>query len=83
MKGLSVPINVISFEYTPGFIDATFNCVNQLNRIGIFEFNYSIGETMKFALEKWVNGDDICQILKSLKNDDMFGDIYAKFIGVS
>jgi hypothetical protein len=80
LKGLSIPIDVISFEFTPEFIGAALNCINQLNRIGKYEYNYSVGETMKLALNQWGSPLSMCNILNSLKNNDIFGDIYARLV---
>lgn len=78
LKGLSQPIKTISFEFTPEFIDSVINSIKYLHTIGMFKFNYSVGESMCLSLPKWVEPEKICQILLSLLDKTIFGDIYAK-----
>lgn len=78
IKGLSQPINLISFEFTPEFIDSTLNSIKYLSNIGMSRFNYILGESMYFSLSNWVKAEEICGILESLPDKTVFGDVYAK-----
>lgn len=80
LKGLSQPIRIISFEFTPEFIDSAINSIEYLSSIGVVLFNYSVGESMRLSLSKWVKPEEICEILLSLPDKTIFGDVYAKFI---
>jgi FkbM family methyltransferase len=83
IKGLSRPIKMISFEFTPTpkLIDLTIESIKHLSTIGNVQFNYSFGESMVLALEEWVDTRKICDILLSIPNKTAFsGDIYARFI---
>ena len=81
LKGLSEPIKVISFEFTPEFIHAATDCVKYLSTLGVVKFNYSIYESMHLFLSDWVDSDEISEILAYLPDPDvtLFGDVYAKF----
>jgi len=84
IKGLSWPIKMISFEFTPTprLINLAIESIEHLSTIGDVQFNYSFGETMVFALSEWVNAEKICDILLSIPYKTAFsGDIYARFIG--
>lgn len=78
MKGLSRPINYISFEFVPEFVDQTFKCIKHLESLGEVLFNYSGGST-QFKLEEYVTAKEIKDILNSYKKGNMiFGDVYCK-----
>jgi len=80
LRGLTKPVNVISFEFTPECLESAFNCLNYLSKLGAVVMNYSVGESMKWSLDKWVSPIEIIKILSEFENDNkLFGDIYAKF----
>ena len=83
IKGLSQPIEMISFEFTPTpeFISLAIKSIKHLSTIGNVKFNYSFGESMTLALPKWVDARKICNILLYVPRKTAFsGDIYARFI---
>ena len=83
IKGLSKPVKVISFEFTPTpkLINQSLESIKHLSTIGNVQFNYSFGESMILALPEWVNAGKICNILLSIPYKTAFsGDIYARFI---
>lgn len=81
LKGLSKPIDMISFEYTvPEQINRIIECIDQIqaNRIPI-ECNYSVSENMRFEMSSWLSADSMKQYILSpefIKTD--FGDIYVR-----
>ncbi len=80
IKGLSVPIKGISFEFTPTeeFILSAIDIVKHLSSMADYRFNYSIGETVNLALGKWVGAKVFNNILKNLPSKVFVcGDIYA------
>lgn len=82
LKGLTQPIKTISFEFTiPEFIEKAIECVNYLKQFGEIECNYSPGESLIFALEKWLSPEDFINIFKNLASQGIVdGDIYVKFV---
>ena len=81
IKGLTQPVKNLSIEFTPEFLESTFNCIDYLSRLGIIQLNYSIGESMNLYLHKWVSPKEIVKILSEFRNDNKFyGDIYISFI---
>jgi FkbM family methyltransferase len=78
LKGLSQSIKTCSFEFTPEFIDSTIHCISYLSKLGFHKFSYSIGESMQWAIPKWVNNAEICMILTNLPDKTIFGDVYAR-----
>lgn len=81
LKGLSESIEIISFEYTiPEFTNKAIDCINHLNNIGNIECNYSAGETLKLALDSWLEPDKFISLFKQLHlNGIIDGDIYVRF----
>jgi FkbM family methyltransferase len=82
LKGLSTPVEIISFEYAvPEQTGRAIECLQRINDIsgGKILCNYSVGESMKWALKKWLSADEMLAEIKSerfTKSD--FGDIYIK-----
>jgi len=83
IRGLSQPVKVISFEFTPTtkLINLAIESIKHLASIGSVQFNYSFGESMVLALPEWVDDSKICNVLLSIPYKTAFsGDIYARFI---
>ncbi len=81
LKGLSQPINSLSFEFTPEFLDPSINCIKHLSKLGEFEFNYSVMKTLKFALPQWVSSKEMSNILLNTSfkiSTGPAGDVYAR-----
>jgi FkbM family methyltransferase len=80
LKGLSQPIDFISFEYTiPERLKNFSNCLAQLSRIGKFDCNYTVGEKMKLEFRTWVSKDELVKKVNEISNESLFGDIYIRF----
>jgi FkbM family methyltransferase len=80
LKGLSIPIKTISFEYTvPENLDRLINCLDQIISINSnVTFNYSISETMELVLPMGISGEEVKKIVLTedfIKTN--FGDIYV------
>jgi len=81
LQGLSQPIRTISLEYTFGFMEPIIKSINYLAQLGDVRFNYSEGESLSFALPKWVLACEIVDVLSHLSGKVPFGDLYARFSG--
>lgn len=81
LKGLSQRINMISFEYTiPEFLDKAIECLHYLSAFGKFSCNYSVGESLKFGLQNWLQMDEFISVFKELPEKGIIdGDIYIKY----
>lgn len=77
IRGLSKPIGVISFEFTPEIIQPAIGAIEHLRAFGSYKFNYSIGESMRLSLKNWINAQEVINHLITLKDKTIFGDIYA------
>jgi FkbM family methyltransferase len=79
LKGLTRPVNTLSLEFTPEFMDATFQCIEHLSRLGDIRLNYAMGETMSLVLPNWVMPKEMVDILDGERNSGFFGDVYVRF----
>lgn len=79
LTGLSKPVNYISLEFATEYLKATFNCIDHLESLGDAIFNYSLGESMKLELDKYIQAKEIKDILNKYKDDiTVFGDLYCQ-----
>ena len=79
LQGLSQPIGIISFEFTSEYPEPSTNCIRYLSDLGMTEFNYDLGESMRFALSSWLDTRGILDTLQVLgKEPKSQGDIYAR-----
>ena len=84
LKGLSDPVRYLSFEYTPELHDKSMMCVEQIESISDYVYNFSLGESLEYLFDKWVDKSELDSFLKTLigkrdhNNNLIFGDIYAK-----
>jgi len=80
ISGLSRPVKNLSFEFNSMFPKAPMNCIKILDGLGEYEFNYSLGESMKWALPKWTTGKDMRKTLSRLSGSSEVGDVYARLL---
>ena len=81
LKGLSVPIKMISFEYTvPEQTSQAIACIKRLYSINPeIKCNYSVSDSMIYSLERWLNADEMIRFISSdIFIESGFGDIYVK-----
>jgi FkbM family methyltransferase len=83
LAGLSQPVDWLSFEYTvPEFSHKAIICVERLEAIAPgWQYNYSAGESMTWALPDWIDSATLLTHIQSIsfqKTDA--GDIYARRI---
>ena len=78
VSGLSTPVRALSMEFIPEFMESTLKCIEHLDRIGDYQFQISLGESMEFALPNWVTAEQIGRALSEVPSD-AFGDLYARF----
>jgi hypothetical protein len=80
LKGLSSPVNYISFEYmVPECSQNAIDCIKQIMKIdGDRRFNYSVGESMELFFPKWLTAEKMIEhIYSKVFQDSGFGDIYV------
>jgi FkbM family methyltransferase len=83
LKGLTRPVDIISFEYTvPEQIQRAIDCIGQIEKYNSeIECNFSKGESMEFELKNWAKPNDFKNYIASQEFISTgFGDIYVRKI---
>jgi len=82
LRGLTQPIPLLSFEYTPERIQPALDCIDYLTRLGQYEYNYSSEETMVLGGSEWLRAEDMPGFVRDVivQRDGSFGDIYARLV---
>ena len=81
LKGLSTPVDTISFEYTvPEQPEMVPGCIERIQNImPDFLCNYSLGESMEFVLDEWITPEAMKQLaLTDAFIQSGFGDVYVR-----
>jgi len=79
LKGLSQPIKYLSFEFTKEFFNDAKACIDYLNALEYTKFNCSIDEAASLRFPMWLTAENLLEKLSSVKDDLLWGDIYAKY----
>ncbi|MEM7134682.1 MAG: FkbM family methyltransferase [Chloroflexota bacterium] len=80
LKGLSQPIRTISFEYIPAALSISVNCINRINELGRYQFNWSPGERHQLQAAQWMTSAEMIDELCRMDRNDDSGDVYAREI---
>lgn len=80
LQGLTRPMPSLSFEFHPAAPEFGLPCLDRLENLGAYEYNWSVGETHHFALEKWVGPSEIRDLLEGLSPNAGSGDVYARLV---
>jgi FkbM family methyltransferase len=77
LKGLTFKIPFISFEFTREVLDDAKLCVDHILSLGTAKFNFSLYAQHTFYSLKWLDPQSLFNVLESIPNEDLCGDIYA------
>lgn len=77
LAGLSQPLAALSFEYLAIAPDLSIACVERLASLGDYRFNWSPGESMRFAGERWLDAARMRERLAAMSARAGSGDVYA------
>ena len=82
LQGLTIPIDIISIEFTPELCQTSVDCIEYLEKInGECVYNYGYREDSVFKFDNWLNKNDLFSYIKSIRDFKYeFGDIYIKMI---
>lgn len=78
LRGLGRPIAALSFEFTTIQRDVAKACLERLEVLGNYRFNYAIGETQALAMPDWCDGPAMAAAIAALPHDANSGDVYAR-----
>lgn len=77
LQGLTTPVAALSFELLPASSERAVRCVERLEALGSYRYNYSPVETMRLRWSQWVSAATIRVFAESLPRDGRSGDVYA------
>src|SRR5882672_3234448 len=77
LAGLATALPALSFEHSPAAPKVALECVDRLEALGRYRFNWSRGESHELAAREWLDGDALRAMLASLPPDAPSGDVYA------
>ena len=78
LAGLSRPVASVAFEYLPRALDNAARCVDRLGRLDRYVYNWSPGESYRFASESWLEGPALLDALARPDAQGRSGDVYAR-----
>ena len=78
LRGLSWPLEALSFEFTTIARDVTTACLNRLSLLADYRYNLALGESQSLIFEQWLPADQIEHHLSNLPHAANSGDVYAR-----
>ena len=78
LQGLSQAIPALSFEYIPVTIETALGCIDRLEQLGHYEYNWRVSEFPRLCSPVWLSPQDMSAILTRLPRDGNSGDVYAR-----
>ena len=78
LAGLNRPVRGLSFEYLPRALGLVETSLGRLRELGHYQFNWSAGESFRFASSTWMNERQLIASLKSAAAQGRSGDVYAR-----
>jgi len=80
LKGLSTPIPCLSVEFYPTTIENAIACIQRLEELGNYEYNWSTAESQAFNTTTWISPEELIDIFKKYTRADKYGDFYARLL---
>ena len=78
LKGCSSPLPALSFEFIAAAKDAALSCIDRIEKLGDYEFQYGLGEPPRLQGESWMDAETVKGVIGSLSIEDGSGDMYAR-----
>jgi len=78
LRGLTQPVDVLSFEFAKEFMENAATAVSYLNGIGMNEFTVAFGENDFFSVDGWLNGHLLVDAISRHEEQWLWGDLYAR-----
>ena len=77
LRGLSVRLPALSFEFTTIQRDVALACLDLLSELGPYRFNASLGESLSFEFVDWIDKEGMATHVRNLPHSANSGDVYA------
>ena len=73
-----MPCPALAFEYLPRALGNVEACVDRLRALGHYVYNWSPGESYRFASDAWLEGPALLDALRGADAQRRSGDVYAR-----
>lgn len=81
LAGLATPVRALSFEYLPSARAIALDCIERLEALAPYRYNWSVGETHRLAGAGWLDAGAMRALLAGLPSGARSGDVYAQRAG--
>jgi FkbM family methyltransferase len=78
LAGLSTALPALSFEFLPAHMTGALACIDRLEELGSYEYNYALVETARLKERRWISPDRMREILRAMPPTARSGDVYAR-----
>ncbi|MGZ9226711.1 MAG: FkbM family methyltransferase [Anaerolineales bacterium] len=78
LQGLSQALPALSFEYIPAMIETALGCIDRLEQLGHYEYNWRVSEFPRLRSPGWLSPQDMAANLTRMSPDSNSGDVYAR-----
>ncbi len=78
LRGVTHPLNALSFEYLPAAIDVAHGCIGRLEQLAAYEYNWSVSEWPWLCSRTWLSPQQMAAQLQHLAHSTTSGDVYAR-----
>jgi FkbM family methyltransferase len=78
LQGLSTALPALSFEYIPALIETALGCIDRLEQLGHYEYNWRVSEYPRLHSPGWLSPQDMAANLNRMAPDSNSGDVYAR-----
>jgi len=78
LQGLSQALPALSFEYIPIMIQTALGCIDCLEQLGHYEYNWRVSEFPRLHSPVWLSPQDMAANLTRMSPDSNSGDVYAR-----
>lgn len=78
LQGLSIPLKGVSFEYLTIDKERAFSCIDRLEELGSYEYNWTISERSQLKSPKWLSAEDMKKTIKNMNQKTFSGDVYGR-----
>ena len=82
LRGLSQPLAALSVEFIPAAVDIAIGCIERLESLGSYQYNWAVGEDHRWQSKNWIDADGLIAMFKSLPINGGSGDFYARRVSL-
>jgi hypothetical protein len=78
LASLATALPALSFEYSPAAPLVALACIDRLEALAQYQYNWSIGESHQLARDTWLDARGLRALLAEMPATAASGDVYAR-----